>query len=513
MKKTVFKVLSIIMALCVFLGAMPVMAFAESEDTLYYSEEVEMIDFSPKVETNFDIIVPVNRYYSTDAQIDTTKFFYNQLTATQKSIYDQLWLAHMNSYGNCTVSDNEITIPVNMTGVSISGAGASSAAAKNNAASTAQQYIMLVMTALGEDQPTYFGAKGVGFSYAISTPKYSNGQYTCSITVLNIVLPIDTEHYSSVEDITAKRDAVLIEMASIKVNGISRHEKLKSIHDYLANNIVYDQDISSPNIYDVYGAFVNGFCVCEGYAEAFKMLCDREEIPCITVIGTGAGGAHKWNMVLMEDNEWYTLDTTWDDQTESNSAVEFYDYFLNGSGTKTPFFYPSYTDSQVHIGDCRRFSNMTTALSYPTLSTDTYGMGMLALDAGDVHFDKARGVIMVGKDLPYDYYYDIFDAVLYNSSTSFRRTVNGTGTTTSTLTVTDGTTTKTYLVAMRGDIDASNATNATDYNKITQTCATTHKVDGATAKFYAGDMNQDGAIDGFDAIAHELYTSGTLVFD
>ena len=124
----------------------------------------------------------------------------------------------------------------------------------------------------------------------------------------------------------AKRDAAVAKMETIKINGISRHEKLKSIHDYLSNNIVYDEDIASPNIFDVYGAFVNGFCVCEGYGEAFKMLCDREGIPCITVIGTGNGGPHKWNMVQMEDGEWYTIDTTWNDQ----KSYILYDYFLSG---------------------------------------------------------------------------------------------------------------------------------------------------------------------------------------
>ena len=72
---------------------------------------------------------------------------------------------------------------------------------------------------------------------------------------------------------------------------------------------------------------------------------------------------------------------------------------------------------------------------------------------------------------------------------------------------------KKYLVAMRGDIDANNSVNSADYTVTTKVCATTQKVDDGTAKFYAGDMNQDGAIDGFDAIALELYNNGTLTFD
>ena len=119
---------------------------------------------------------------------------------------------------------------------------------------------------------------------------------------------------------------------------------------------------------------------------------------------------------------------------------------------------------------------------------------------------------MVGKAIT-NYYQYFVDPDFWVLETAFNTTRNGTGVTTSTLTVTDGRTTNTYLVAMRGDIDASNTTNTTDYNKIKQVCATTHKVDDATAKFYAGDMTQDGAIDGFDAIALDLYLDDTLKFN
>jgi hypothetical protein len=210
-------------------------------------------------------------------------------------------------------------------------------------------------------------------------------------------------------------------------------------------------------------------------------------------------------MVQMEDSEWYTLDSTWDDQTSNT----YYSYFLIGSNTKAPYFNnDTVADSTIHIPTGTIFSSASKALSYPTLSTDTYGVGILRYGAKDVQFDTVRNVIMVGKDVTNYYTY-----VTNNSDSGFSRTRNGTGTTTSTLTVSDGTTTKTYLVAMRGDIDASNAVNTTDYTVLTKVCATTHKVDDATAKFYAGDMTQDGAIDGFDAIAHQLYTSGTLEFN
>ena len=54
--------------------------------------------------------------------------------------------------------------------------------------------------------------------------------------------------------------------------------------------------------------------VCEGYAKAFKYLCDRSsfegEIDCKTVTGKINGVGHMWNLVTMEDEWNYLVDVT-----------------------------------------------------------------------------------------------------------------------------------------------------------------------------------------------------------
>lgn len=495
MKKSVGKVLSVIMALCLFVTIFPVSISAE-EIEMTVVEPVSMIQFSPETELEMNLGSTMNKFYGNGTQIDATKYFYNQLTANQKALYDQIWAA--GPVG---------TIEIDMTGISITGTGSSSSSQKN-AGNNAMQDVMMAITALNEDNPLFFWASGFGISYGGTNARTGWSSYTYTITALTVTMNIDSNHYSDYNDVKTKLNAINAKYKAIPVYGISRHEKLKSIHDYLANNIVYDDTISKSNIYDVYGALINGVCVCEGYAESFKLLCDREGIPCITTVGTGNGGAHKWNMVQMEDGEWYTLDATWDDQ-ESNL---FYSYFLIGSDTKAPFFHNDVADSTIHIPTGKIFSDASNALSYPTLSTDTYGIGILAHNTADIQFDKSRGVIMVGKGIT-NYYRSFVDPDVYVLDTDLDTTRNGSGTTTSTLTVTDGVTTKDYLVAMRGDVNASNTVNTTDYTQITQISATTLTVADGTAKFYAGDMNQDGAIDGFDAIAHQLYTNGTLLYN
>jgi hypothetical protein len=312
--------------------------------------------------------------------------------------------------------------------------------------------------------------------------------------------------YSSYTDPKGMVEKIREKVDSFVPDGETMYDKLLSIHDFVTSSTTYMSDTEGALFcYSAYGALVDGKAVCEGYAEAFKLLCDREGLPCLTVVGTGNGGAHKWNMVQMEDGEWYTLDATWDDQASNI----YYSYFIIGSNTKAPYFNNgTAVDSTVHIATGQIFSGANTVLTYPTLSKDTYGVGILKSGAPDVQFDTVRNVIMVGKDVTNYYTY-----VVNNSTSGFSRTRNGSGTTTSTLTVSDSTTTKVYLVAMRGDIDASNDVDVDDYTAMTQACATTYKVDNGTAKFYAGDMNQDGAVDGFDVIALDLYANGDLLYN
>jgi transglutaminase/protease-like cytokinesis protein 3 len=50
---------------------------------------------------------------------------------------------------------------------------------------------------------------------------------------------------------------------------------------------------------------------------------DMLGIECITVRGTSLNGEeeHMWNMVRLDDGEWYCVDVTWND-TLSETAVE-----------------------------------------------------------------------------------------------------------------------------------------------------------------------------------------------
>lgn len=492
MKKTVSKMLGVIMALCIFLGVMPMSASAK-EISIPASPEYKITEFSPKTKLEPSQTNNAAQFYSNGGQVDATRYFYNQLNANEKEIYEQILAAG-------TVQN----IPLDMTNISFTGTGSTSQEAQNAMVAQITPSVALALTALAEDNPLFFWMGGFFWNNARlrMTQNTSSGTYTASLTSLTVVVNISTAHFADYDDVVAKRNAVVEKLETIKINGISRHEKLKSINDYLAANLTYDSTISEPNIFDPYGALVNGLCVCEGYAEAFKILCDREGIPCLTVVGN-AGGAHKWNNVQMEDGEWYMMDSTWNDQ----SSNVFYSYFLIGNDTKAPYFSnSSVADSTVHIPEGKMYPDARASLVYPTLSNDTYSVGILQYDTEDVSVDKSRGCVLVGKDVS-SYLYDFY------SGGDYTRTRTGSGTTGTTLTLGDGVSTKAYTVAMRGDINADNTATADDYNLVVSTALAKYKVDENSASFYAGDMTQDGAIDGFDAVALDLYLEGTLVFD
>lgn len=173
--------------------------------------------------------------------------------------------------------------------------------------------------------------------------------------------------------------------ATVATGGSNRYQILKSIHDSLASRMSYDN--GAVNYYnqhgtiagnyvqsfDIYGALVRGKAVCQGYAEAFKYICDRVGIPCVVVGGNAyesaysSGESHMWNAVQMDDGKWYNVDVTWDDQ----DSETLYDFFLVGSDSMAPAFTSlPFCESHQASGD---FSNTgAKVFTYPAISKSAY---------------------------------------------------------------------------------------------------------------------------------------------
>ena len=103
------------------------------------------------------------------------------------------------------------------------------------------------------------------------------------------------------------------------------HEKIKYFHDKICQKCTYSNpDTMQKNMVSAtaYGALVLGKAKCVGYTRALSLLCQLADIPCREISGIYEGGGHVWNIVQLEDGEWYEVDCTFDDETSS------YDWFL-----------------------------------------------------------------------------------------------------------------------------------------------------------------------------------------
>ncbi|CAL5981507.1 Transglutaminase-like_superfamily protein [Hexamita inflata] len=95
--------------------------------------------------------------------------------------------------------------------------------------------------------------------------------------------------------------------------GLSQVQTEYLIQSALRRTICYKQS-SNQNAYDIIGALVQRYCVCQGFACAFKYLCDTFGLKSIVVFGLGLNEPHAWNIIQI-DNIYYHVDPTWNGTT------------------------------------------------------------------------------------------------------------------------------------------------------------------------------------------------------
>lgn len=113
-------------------------------------------------------------------------------------------------------------------------------------------------------------------------------------------------------------------------NKLSEVEKLLILHDRIAVKCEYDYERyclgTIPQIsHSMYGVFVNGIAVCQGYALAYAYLLDR-----LGIENYYCGSqklVHAWNIVYV-DGKPYHVDITWDDKPWDVTGKVNHDNFL-----------------------------------------------------------------------------------------------------------------------------------------------------------------------------------------
>lgn len=116
--------------------------------------------------------------------------------------------------------------------------------------------------------------------------------------------------------VQAQAEKVISENISPDMSDI---QKVKTIHDWICKNTVYDSGLSGDrkNHNDA-SVFMNDSTVCEGYARIANILYHTAEIESYYVSGVN----HAWNIVKLNNN-YFHVDTTWDDGDRIS-----YDWFM-----------------------------------------------------------------------------------------------------------------------------------------------------------------------------------------
>ena len=371
MKKSI-KVLFFVLAITMLSSLSFLSVNAESEDTHHYTVVVEQVCQEPALKRSS----VVDRFSAAKGDSYSGKYG-DQLSGVAKEVYASMVKQFVTDgkTGVYTYTYNTpfvFKVDEVFMGVVMSGSEYYSVKKTiNNAVQMAQDAFLY-------DYPQLFWLRVFSSSYSISTSCNSSEGYKAEISNVTIT-PYET-YVGASDKISRFNASVDNVLSSIDTTG-SRYDILKNIHDYICEKSWY-YSYGGKVIYTSEPFFIgDGGMVCEGYAEAFKILCDKLGIPCALVVGN-ASGPHMWNYVQMEDGRWYLVDATWDDGDNEISHI----YFIANSNTVGAKDVPV-NKERTEDGD---FSDTDIMIfAFPELSGDEYGTEHTHRWRQDYTIDKA----------------------------------------------------------------------------------------------------------------------------
>lgn len=429
--------LVLIMESCVFGGNIDfpvenklVKTEEQKSDELERFNRGEMIEIDPKY--YYDTIdLPIEQpAFSTLALRDDSYSAYSQLNSFEKTAYNYFKNAAEKSFELPEIYQARVNLLINK-GYDINTQKDTIDAEIKDAASN---FALRVLYGVSNyDYPEYFWigptvkfGRGTSYTYDSFTGVVSN-----VTVVVQAVYPACYENAAQVESDYNKMNNRINEVMSLIPDKATDFEKVNIINEWLLAHNSYNRPAESsgdPKVYPyaymapsalVYGddADTAKHPVCEGYSEAFEILCDRAGVKCICgdAISSERGAAHKWNLVNIND-KWYFYDATWNDSGNMSGIGNKTNYMLIGSNAMKRKDATHNHDTDI---SCINYK-------YPNISTEDYidsvlsGITYINLDVNkDNYINMSDGAGMMkniinGKpviDINDDGYSDIRDVV------------------------------------------------------------------------------------------------------
>lgn len=289
-----------------------------------------------------------------DIENTTNKFYYNQLDQYSKLIYDSLY----NQKEKLKTGNSTITLPKKISEIS-----------EQYETSNMEAIFTVAINAFEYDNPDVFYIDES--KLILFYERNSLGDYKAYIKCDNQYSTYLTNGFNNIQDVEyaqSKIDETVKEIQEDMQGLDGNYQKIKYVHDWIVENIEYDETLNLTNRSNIYGAFVEKEVTCGGYAKAFKYLIDRLNIPCIIIQGSATTEEktenHAWNYIEL-NKKWYGVDCTWDDpiiigSNSNKTSKKYYTYFLKGQG------------EFIKHKQFESFYGTNLKLSYPELSNSDF---------------------------------------------------------------------------------------------------------------------------------------------
>lgn len=153
------------------------------------------------------------------------------------------------------------------------------------------------------------------------------------------------------------------------------YEKVKLLHDKINSETEYEKNGNIPsdrdNAHSILGVINDGTGVCESYARTFEAVLNYTGIENVIVTGVANYDNHAWNMVKLDDGQYYFFDCTWDDLLSTNKFL--------GAGSNTM--------SRSHVESKPSQRGMEFLYALPKAAVYDYVPPKITYELGDVNKD------------------------------------------------------------------------------------------------------------------------------